>query len=304
MEHCMASNASIVYNNAYVLGHEESTQVRSRWADMCVDSSLRYMDGHEESTKNKSTRKNRANQRRRLKSKLREENHHQVSEESTMVESSDEVSYNHSRTTSTSSVCSGTVVFPAQATRALCEPMDAGQPSVLPPPKSQPRDGTGAGSSAESDALSQTSGEVGARVVVKKHDFMGCAVVELQDKSTRDAILITLGDKCKWRGNKVSLKPHVDKTTQEEIPNAIFAAWTRKVDQKTPVPTEVIETFFEAAVKLSTTPQVLAEDFEQNYESSDGTLFVRNSFFDVKEAETLALPKRSSSMPPSFRSRA
>lgn len=74
----------------------------------------------------------------------------------------------------------------------------------------------------------------GEHLSVKKHATMGCAVVKLCDPAARPAML-ALGSDLIVGEVRVKLQPQVDKTTQEEVPDELFAAWGRKVEKESPL---------------------------------------------------------------------
>lgn len=74
----------------------------------------------------------------------------------------------------------------------------------------------------------------GEHISVKKHATMGCAVVTLRNPATRGAMLALCADLTVGEV-QVKVQPQVDKTTREEVPNEIFAAWGRKVEKETPL---------------------------------------------------------------------
>eukprot|EP00929_Paragymnodinium_shiwhaense_P004435 TRINITY_DN105380_c0_g1_i1.p1 TRINITY_DN105380_c0_g1~~TRINITY_DN105380_c0_g1_i1.p1 ORF type:complete len:389 (+),score=69.85 TRINITY_DN105380_c0_g1_i1:197-1363(+) len=74
-----------------------------------------------------------------------------------------------------------------------------------------------------------------AAIDVRKAAVGGCAVVTFQDTSLRDSILSTAKELTMASGVVVKIQPQRDPKTKEEVPNQVFVAWGRKVEEKTPV---------------------------------------------------------------------
>lgn len=75
----------------------------------------------------------------------------------------------------------------------------------------------------------------GARVEVRKAAAGGVAVVSFQDAELRNAVLESTKEITLDNGVLVKLQPQKDPKTKEEVPTDIFAAWGRKIEEKSPV---------------------------------------------------------------------
>eukprot|EP00930_Biecheleria_cincta_P017383 TRINITY_DN13838_c0_g2_i1.p1 TRINITY_DN13838_c0_g2~~TRINITY_DN13838_c0_g2_i1.p1 ORF type:complete len:367 (-),score=92.29 TRINITY_DN13838_c0_g2_i1:316-1416(-) len=81
-------------------------------------------------------------------------------------------------------------------------------------------------------APSQANSE---RVSVRKAAAGGVAVLSFQDPQLRNAVLALGPEVSLESGVVVKLQPQRDPKTKEEVANDLFAAWGRKVEEKTPV---------------------------------------------------------------------
>lgn len=102
----------------------------------------------------------------------------------------------------------------------------------------------------------------GEHVRIRKAAAGGCAVVTVDSTSARNAIL-ALGDEVVADlGIVVKLRPQVDPKSKDDIPDAIFAAWGRKVEETTPLADESLLRCFEGLYARAVIPDVAAPTIE------------------------------------------
>mmetsp|Transcript_54333 Transcript_54333/g.119150 ORF Transcript_54333/g.119150 Transcript_54333/m.119150 type:complete len:678 (+) Transcript_54333:72-2105(+) len=98
----------------------------------------------------------------------------------------------------------------------------------------------------------------GNGVEVKKHSSMGCAVITVPDKETRDFV-VNAAKEHRIQDILVQMKVHVDKETKEEIPTMIFSAWGRQIEKNTPLSEQSIMEYVDGLVRKKIDKQKVEE---------------------------------------------
>mmetsp|Transcript_18550 Transcript_18550/g.50918 ORF Transcript_18550/g.50918 Transcript_18550/m.50918 type:complete len:396 (-) Transcript_18550:36-1223(-) len=97
----------------------------------------------------------------------------------------------------------------------------------------------------ERAAPKRSSGDL---VSVRKAAAGGCAVISFVEPCLRNKVLGFFGREAALEsGIVIKLQPQVDPKSKEEVPTDAFAAWGRKVEEKTPVSEAELLRFFEGA---------------------------------------------------------
>lgn len=81
-------------------------------------------------------------------------------------------------------------------------------------------------------------------VTVRKHSSNGCAWVSFTDPLVKSAIL-DQGNEVSIKGIAVKIKPHIDKETNTEAQNVLYAAWGHQVEKTTPLSESELLHFFQ-----------------------------------------------------------
>eukprot|EP00928_Gymnodinium_smaydae_P094193 TRINITY_DN7875_c0_g1_i5.p1 TRINITY_DN7875_c0_g1~~TRINITY_DN7875_c0_g1_i5.p1 ORF type:complete len:138 (+),score=11.73 TRINITY_DN7875_c0_g1_i5:66-479(+) len=90
---------------------------------------------------------------------------------------------------------------------------------------------------------------------VRKHRYVGCAIVSVASKTVQNAIIsqcsrdgleamIRLGDV------QATVAAHVDRVSRQEVPGALFVGWGSSVEKRSPLSADVIAEVFFGVVNL------------------------------------------------------
>eukprot|EP00928_Gymnodinium_smaydae_P077390 TRINITY_DN60716_c0_g1_i1.p1 TRINITY_DN60716_c0_g1~~TRINITY_DN60716_c0_g1_i1.p1 ORF type:complete len:161 (+),score=39.81 TRINITY_DN60716_c0_g1_i1:84-566(+) len=103
-------------------------------------------------------------------------------------------------------------------------------------------------SSSDQDGFSGSN----AHCTVLKHRYVGCAIVKVASPAMRSALMSLFGNNVRDDGMPViqvgdataTIKAHMNKHTNENVPTDIFVGWGSKREKTSPVPVEdVLDTF-------------------------------------------------------------
>jgi len=109
------------------------------------------------------------------------------------------------------------------------------------------------------DMRRQASALTGAHCTVRKHSSMGCAVISMVSVQTRQAIL-QAGLKLEISGHTLTIRPHSDKDTKQEIMTDIFAGWGRQAEKNEPLSEQELASYFdEKHIELTSTGRITAQ---------------------------------------------
>eukprot|EP00928_Gymnodinium_smaydae_P085641 TRINITY_DN69186_c0_g1_i1.p1 TRINITY_DN69186_c0_g1~~TRINITY_DN69186_c0_g1_i1.p1 ORF type:complete len:139 (-),score=5.38 TRINITY_DN69186_c0_g1_i1:88-504(-) len=92
---------------------------------------------------------------------------------------------------------------------------------------------------------------------VQKHRYVGCAIVTVPSMAVRGAVISHCSRNeqdqpvIRFGAITATVAVHVDRTTGQEVPQALFVGWGSGIEKRTPVAADLIAAVFSALIETA-----------------------------------------------------